>query len=233
MFRYLLLLLAIFFCVSAYADEDKVKSSLQKNYPQIGKIDKVYKSPVLGLYEVVTDGQLFYTDEKTQYLIVGNIFDLKNGHNLTEERSHKLFAVDFSNLPFEIALKRVKGNGQRKLAYLTDPNCGYCKKLEGELKNVDNVTLYRFLYPIFAGSDEKVRNILCTGDPNKTWEDWMLNGVPPPAGNCATQTEKVVALGKKLHVNGTPTLIFADGTQIPGYLPAAELEKALNGAAGH
>jgi thiol:disulfide interchange protein DsbC len=232
MFRTLLLLLAALFCFSAYADEAKVKSILQKNYPQIGKVNKVYKAPYLGLYEVVSDDQLFYTDEKAQYLIVGNIIDLKNGHNLTEERSHKLFAVDFNNLPFEIAVKRVKGNGERKMAYLTDPNCSYCKKLEGVLKNVDNVTLYRFLYPIFPGSDEKVRNILCSSDPNKTWEDWMLDGVLPPSGNCATQTEKVLALGKKLHVNGTPTLIFADGTQVPGYMPAADLEKALNGAAG-
>ena len=230
MLRTLLLFLVALISFSACADEAVVKKILEKNYPQIGKVDNVFKAPFLGLYEVVTDDQLFYTDEKAQYLINGSIYDLKSGRNLTEERSHKLFAVDFDKLPFELAVKRVKGNGQRKMAYLTDPNCGYCKKLEGSLKNVDNVTLYRFLYPIFPGSDEKVRNILCTSDPNKAWEDWMLNGVQPPSGNCATQTEKVVALGKKLHVNGTPTIIFADGTQIPGYLPAAELEKALNGA---
>lgn len=233
MFRYLLLLLAAVFCLNAHADEAKVKSTLKKNYPQIGNVVNVYKAPYLGLYEVVTDDQLFYTDEKAQYLINGSIYDMKNGRNLTEERSRKLFAVEFDKLPFDIAIKRVKGNGQRKMAYLTDPNCGYCKKLEGELKNVDNVTLYRFLYPIFPGSDEKVRNILCSTDPNKTWEDWMLNGVLPPSGNCATQTEKVLALGKKLHVTGTPTLIFADGLLVPGYMPAADLEKTLNGAAGH
>ena len=232
MFRPLLLLFATLFCLSAYADEAKVKKTLEKNYPQIGKIDKVYKAPFLGLYEVVTDDQLLYTDEKAQYLIIGSVYDLKSGHNLSEERSRKLFAVDFNSLPLEYAVKKVKGNGERKMAYLTDPNCGYCKKLEGELKNVDNVTLYRFLYPIFPGSDEKVRNILCSNDPNKTWEEWMLNGVQPPAGKCSTQTEKVLALGKKLHVNGTPTLVFADGVLVPGYLPAEDLEKALNGAAG-
>ena len=236
MFRYLLLLLAALFCFSAYADEAKVKNILQKNYPQLGTIDKVYKAPFLGLYEVVTNDQLYYTDEKAQYLIVGNIIDMKNGKNLTEVRSRKLFAVDFSSLPLELAVKKVKGNGERKLAYLTDPNCGYCKKLESELKNVDNVTLYRFLYPIFPGSDEKVRGVLCSKNPNKTWEDWMVDGVQTPAGDCTTQTDKVTALGKKLRVNGTPTLIFADGTLIPGYLPAADLEKALdkatNGATG-
>ena len=226
MFKCLLLPLVTLFCWSAHADESKVKSNLQKNYPQIGKIESVTKTPFNELYEVDTTNQLFYTDEKAQYLIIGNVYDLKNGNNLTEEHILK-------NLPFELALKKVKGNGARKLTYITDPNCGYCKKLEAELKTVDNVTLYRFLYPIFPGSDEKVRNILCSKDPNKAWEDWMLNGVTPPTGNCTTQTAKVIALGKKLHVDGTPTLIFADGKQVPGFLPIEELEKALNSAAGH
>ena len=226
MFKYLVLFSATLFCLSAHADETKLKGFLEKNYPQLGKIENVSKAPINGLYEVETAEQFFYTDETGQYLVVGSIYDIKSERNLTDARMLK-------NLPFELALKRVKGKGERVLAYLTDPNCGYCKKLEGELKNVDNVTLYRFLYPIFPGSDEKVRNILCSKDPNKTWEDWMLNGVPPPKGNCTTQTEKVSALGKKLHVDGTPSLIFADGRRVPGYMPAAELEKALNSAAIH
>jgi thiol:disulfide interchange protein DsbC len=233
MLRHILLLFVALFALNAHADEATVKSTLLKKYPQIGKVDKVFKAPYLGLYEIVTDDQLFYTDEKVQYLIVGNIYDLKNSRNLTEARSKQLFSVDFDKLPFELAMKKVKGNGQRKMAYFTDPNCGYCKKLEGELKNVDNITLYRFLYPIFPGSDEKIRNVLCSADPNKAWDELMLNGTQPVAGNCATQTEKVSALGKKLHINGTPGLIFADGTQVPGYLPIADLEKALNGVVAH
>lgn len=235
MFKHIMLLAMLFISANVIADsdEDKIKAALQKKYPQMVGVDQVYKSNIMGLYEVVMDGQLFYTDPKTQYLINGSIFDLKQDRNLTEERSKKLFAINFDSLPLELAVKRVKGNGSRRMAYLTDPNCGYCKRLENELKNIDNVTLYRFLYPIFPGSDEKVRNVLCSADPNKTWEDWMVNGVQPPDAKCATQTEKVVALGKKLFVNGTPTLVFADGTKVPGYLPAADLERALNnGSAG-
>ena len=243
MLKSLLLLLAALTCSQAYASEPKttaplrgdpsaVKEMLQKNYPQLGKIEKVIKANILGLYEVVTGDQLFYTDEKAQYLINGSIYDLKTMRNLTEERSHQLFAVDFKGLPFELAIKKVKGNGQRKMAYLTDPNCGYCKKLENELKSMDNVTLYLFMYPIFAGSDEKVKAVWCSKDQVKAWDDLMLNNIQPPAGTCDTPSAKVLALGKKLNVTGTPMLIFADGMRIPGYLPAAELENALNGTAG-
>ncbi|MFZ1319510.1 MAG: DsbC family protein, partial [Candidatus Nitrotoga sp.] len=196
--------------------------------PQLGKIEKANKANILGLYEVIAQGQLFYTDEKAQYLISGNIIDLKTMRNLTEERSHKLFAIDFNSLPFDLAIKKVKGNGQRKMAYFSDPNCGFCKKLENELKNVDNVTLYLFMLSIFQGYDKKVQGVWCSKDQVKAWDNLMLNNVQPPAGTCDTPTAKLMELSQKLNINGTPALIFADGVLIPGFRPAAELEKSLN-----
>ena len=213
--------------VCAQAGEAEVKAVFDKSYPQVGKVTQVNKSAMPGLYEVVTESQLFYTDEKVTHLIVGNMFELKTMRNLTEERAKKLFAVDFKSLPFELALKKVKGNGSRKLAYFTDPNCGYCKKLERELQKVTNVTLYLFLYPIFPGSDEKVQGIWCSKDKVAAWDDLMLNGVQPPAGTCATPSAKVKELARRFRLQGTPALIFADGQMVPGFLPATELEKAL------
>jgi thiol:disulfide interchange protein DsbC len=209
------------------ASETEIKASLEKNHPQLGKVVQVNKSPLAGLYEVVTEGQLFYTDDKVSHLIVGNLYDLKTMRNLTEERAKVLFSIDFKGLPFELALKKVKGNGSRKLAYFTDPNCSYCKKLERELQKVNNVTLYLFLYPIFPGSDEKVQGVWCSKDKVRAWDDLMLNGVPPAAATCATPTAKVLELGRKLRIQGTPALIFSDGQLAPGFMPAAELEKAL------
>lgn len=231
-FKYVLLLLASLTCTTAYADEAKVLETLQKNYPQLGKVDNVSKSIVPGLYEVVMNERLFYTDEKAQYLINGNIYELKSGRNISEERSRKLTAVDFNKLPFELAVKRVRGNGQRKIAYFSDPNCGFCKKLEAELLKLDNITLHLFLYPVFPGSDEKVRDILCSANPGQAWEDLMVKNKQPAKGKCDASSSKVLALGQKLKVAGTPMLIFSDGSKVPGYLPAAELESALNDAAG-
>ena len=224
-----LLLLAASISV-AHASEADIKSTLQKKVPQIGQIYQIHKSPVGGLYEVITQDHLFYTDDKVQFLIDGAVYDLKTMRNLTEERSRKLFAIDFSKLPFDLAVKKVIGNGARKLAIFTDPNCGFCKRLEKELMQIDNITIYQFMYPIFPGSDEKVRAVWCSKDRVKAWDELMQHDVMPPAGNCETPTAQVLALGKKLKLNGTPGLIFADGTSNPGYMPAAELEKALTAA---
>jgi thiol:disulfide interchange protein DsbC len=227
MLKSLVAVLFMFASLCAQAGEAEVKLALDKNYPQVGKVTQVNKSPIPGLYEVVTENQLFYTDDKVSYLIVGNMFDLKTMRNITEERSKSLFAIDFKKLPFELALKKVKGDGSRKLAYFTDPNCGYCKKLERELQKVNNVTLYLFLYPIFPGSDEKVQGVLCSKDKLKAWDDLMLSGIQPAAATCATPTAKVQELARRLRLQGTPALIFADGQLLPGFLPASELEKAL------
>ena len=227
----LLLLLSVSLAHAAEADKTAaaIKDTLEKNYTQlIGPVDQVNKSPIPGLYEVVTGDHIFYTDKTAQYLIDGSMFDMKGRQNLTEARARHLFAVDFSKLPLDLAVKKVKGNGSRKMAYFTDPNCGYCKKLENELQNVTDVTLYLFLYPIFEGSAEKVQNIWCSSDKVKTWDNLMLNGVQPSAGKCDVPSNKVLALGKKLRVNGTPALIFANGVINPGYMPADALNKALD-----
>ena len=233
MFRILLLLLlSVSLAHAAESDHAAtIKDTLQKNYGQlIGPVDQVNKSPIPGLYEVVTGDHIYYTDESVQYLIDGSLFDLKARSNLTEARSRTLFAVDFDKLPLELAVKKVKGKGTRKMAYFTDPNCGYCKKLEQELKSIDDVTLYIFLYPIFQGSEEKTQAVWCSKDRVKAWSDLMLDGIQPAAGKCDTPTVQVKQLGAKLKVNGTPALIFTDGVLVPGFLPAAQLEQALKTA---
>lgn len=219
---------------SAFANEASVQAHLQKNYPLLGKIEHVHKTPVKGLYEVVVQDHLFYTDESANYLIDGQIYDLRTMQNLTAARERKLFAVDFAKLPFDLTIKEVKGNGKRKMLIFTDPNCAFCKRLEGELTKVNNVTIYRLLFPIFPGSPEKVRAVWCSKNREKAWENLMTKGVMPPhpKASCSYPTDRVMAWGKKMRVNGTPALVFADGMLVPGALPASDIEKELNGKAG-
>lgn len=215
----------------AWAGEKEIRASLHEKFPQIEKIDHIQATPYGGLYEVVIGDQLLYSDADGKYLFDGSVIEASSRRDLTEERRRVLFAIDFDALPLDLAVKRVKGNGKRRMAYFTDPNCGYCKRLEKELAQIDNVTLYLFLYPIFQGSDEIVRDVYCAKDPIKTWDAWMLRSERPAKADCAVPTEKVLALGHKHRVSGTPNLIFGDGMQVPGYLPAAELEKRLNAPA--
>jgi thiol:disulfide interchange protein DsbC len=213
------------------AMESALRKNLSERLNGLGAIDEVRRAPLPGLFEVRVGSDLFYTDAEGNYLVQGEIYDTRARRNLTEERIEKLLAVDFSKLPVKDAFVTVRGDGKRKLAVFADPNCGYCKRFERDLQGVDNVTVYTYLYPILGpDSNDKSRNIWCSRDKGKTWLDWMIRNqsAARAAASCdTTALVRNVEFGKRHKITGTPTLIFADGSRVPGAIGAAELEKLL------
>ena len=225
-----LLCATLLLAVGVSAQEATIRKNLGERIPQLAKIDEVSKSPMSGLFEIRVNGtEIYYTDAQGNYLVQGSLIDTKQRRNLTEERVDKLTAISFDALPFKDAFTMVRGNGKRKLAVFEDPNCGYCKRFERELQNVDNVTIHMFLYPILSpDSTEKSKAIWCAKDKAKAWQDWMVRDQSPKAASCdSAAIERNVEIGRKYKITGTPTLIFADGARVPGAISAAEVEKHL------
>ena len=225
------LIAAIALGCSAHADQttDKLKATLQARLPDL-QIKSITKAPVAGLYEVNVGAQLIYSDANGDYVFVGDLLDTKAHANLTEARLAEINKVDFASLPLANAVKVVKGNGSRKIAVFSDPNCPYCKQLEASLKSIDNVTVYTFLYPVLSDdSTAKAKAIWCSADRAKTWEAWMLERrAPSGTGSCDTSAiDKNLALGHAMNVEGTPTVFLADGRRLPGAVPADRLDKEM------
>jgi thiol:disulfide interchange protein DsbC len=223
------LALAIVFAHPALADEADVKKAIEAKLG--GEVASVTKTDYLGLYEIYADGQIFYADENLSMIFAGSLIDGETMKNVTAERMQKLSAIDFSELPLELAIKQVRGDGKRVFATFEDPNCGYCKRLAKEMVDLDNVTLYTFLMPILSeDSLEKSKRIWCAADRAKAWNDWMIDGKAPEGdGGCdTTAVRRAVALGQKMKITGTPTLFFTDGTRSPGAAPLAQIEERLD-----
>lgn len=223
-----LLLAAAASLASAQTTEANIKRLIEPRLGDGSKVTAVTKTPYSGLYEVQVDGDILYTDAAAKYLFIGRIVDTQTYKDYTKERVDAITAVKFSDLPLDLALKTVKGNGKRVIAVFEDPNCGYCKRFQETLKSIDNVTVYTFLYNILSpDSIVRSRNVWCSANPVQAWDDWMLNGktTPTAPATCAAPHEKVLALGQKLKVTGTPTIFFADGSRIPGAIDAAGLEE--------
>ena len=220
----------LMFAATAQANESVIRKALTQQFPG-ANIASVQKTPYSGLFEVYLDGQLIYVDAKAQYVFSGDVIDLKQRSNLTQARLNQLQAVKWDSLPLGDALKTVKGNGARKLVVFSDVDCPYCRKFEAELTKVDNITVYTFLYPIEGLHPKAVqtsKQIWCAPDRNKAWDDYISrNTVPNNDGKCANPVEANIAFGSKLKVSGTPTLVFANGTRVPGMVPAAQLERLL------
>ncbi|WP_439113677.1 DsbC family protein [Hydrogenophaga sp.] len=231
--KLLLLTLLATLSMGAIAQEAAIRKNLAERLPNLPKIDEVTKTPMPGLYEVrVNHSEIFYTDEQGNFLIQGSMIDTKARVDLTEQRLEKLTAIAYKDLPLKDAFTIVRGNGKRKMAVFEDPNCGYCKRFERDLVKIDNVTVHVFLYPILsADSGEKSRNIWCAKDKGKAFLDWMVRDVTPPAASCdAAAVARNVEFGKKARITGTPTIIFADGSRVPGAIDAARIEKFLTEA---
>ncbi len=212
----------------AQADVENVKKELVKKYPDIA-VDRITKAGYGELYEVFSQGEIIYTDAKVTFLLLGTLVDASTRANISEERLTKLTAIKFNDLPFEQSIKLVRGNGMRKMAIFEDPNCGYCKKFEQDVNSLDNITAYIFPYPILAeDSIDKSKAIWCAPDRLKAWQDTMLRAKPPTTkGTCENPIDKVVALGRKLRISGTPLTIFEDGERMSGALSKDRIEARL------
>lgn len=224
-------LLALMLPLLAQANEAVIRKSLAERLAGLPKVEEVKPSAMPGLWELRIGNEIRYTDATGSYLIEGDLIDLKTRKNLTEERVAKITAIDFASLPLKDAIVWKNGKGTRKIAVFADPNCGYCKRFEKSLQDVKDITVYTFLIPILGGdSPEKTRAIWCAKDATATWLSWMLEAKAPikPAGTCDDSAiERNLALSRKAHVNGTPAIVFEDGTRAPGALSAEQLEKRL------
>jgi thiol:disulfide interchange protein DsbC len=239
--RILIVLSSVLLLLSgvACADESSIRAEFMKKYPQ-ANVETITKTPYLGLYELLVDGEVLYTDPDFTYLIAGSIIDTKTRTNLTDARQReiedkklKALAFPFEQLPFDLAIKKVKGNGSRKVAVFSDPDCPYCRKLEKDIEKLTDVTIYIFLFPIkelHPKAPEMSRAIWCASDRVKAWDEYMLKGAAPKSAKCDDPVDKIVTYGQSKKINGTPTIFFADGKRVPGAIPAQQFEELLNKA---
>lgn len=211
--------------------EANLKKLLQSRLGPEAPIESVTKTPYSGLYEVKVGSELIYADAEGKYVFIGRILDTESSRDLTQARLDELNKIKFSELPLDLAAKTVKGNGKRVIAVFEDPNCGYCKRLRTTLREMNDITIYTFFYPILGeDSVKKAKNLWCASDRSKAWDEWMVEGKQPPQApaSCTTAAiDKVVEFGKKQGIRGTPTIFFTDGSRVPGAIDAKALEAKL------
>ena len=218
-------LFSLLSCASAmiFANVETLKNNLNQQYPNI-HVSNIQPTEMSGLYSANLDNQIIYLDENAQHMFIGSMVRLKDQKNLTKDLVLKQNSIDWKQLPLKDAIKTVKGNGKQQLAIFSDPNCPYCKKLEVELDKLNDVTIYTFIYPLKSQSIAVSKQVWC--DPNQAyaWKNLLQKNVQPKERSCANPIERNLALGRKLGVEGTPTLIFETGFKMTGVRSAEEIQ---------
>jgi len=219
--------------------KENTLASIQRNFQEKFKnttFSEIRESEISGLYEVVMGENIAYTDATGRYFILGgHLFDMDSQTDLTESRKseRKIGSskkTDFPSMFLDNAIKTVKGDGSRKIAVFTDPDCPYGRRLEVELTKINNVTIYTFLFPLESLHPEaksKAVSIWCSQDKAKAWTKFMKTGEMPMLIACANPVNENIVLGSRLGVTGTPTLIAEDGSLLPGAAPAETIEQWL------
>ncbi|MCC6212515.1 MAG: DsbC family protein [Burkholderiales bacterium] len=237
--RFFPCLVALLLALPALGGEAEIRQALRAKFPNV-RVDGVQPAAVPGLFEVrmqTQEGpQLLYTDGVANFIFDGSIIDLRSGRNLTQDRLQKLSAIEFSSLPLDLALKVQRGNGKRVLAMFTDPYCPYCRRLEQALLQIDDITIYVFMFPVIRPDlADHSRAVWCAPDRVKAWLELAATDKPkaPQGGaSCANPVDRVLELGRSLRVRGTPTLFFANGERAGGGMPAGQLRSKLDEIAG-
>jgi thiol:disulfide interchange protein DsbC len=221
--------------LAAIADEAKIRRTVESKLGGV-KVEGVQPASLPGFFEVrftSRDGpQIVYTDAEATHIFVGELIDARTNRNLTEERLRKLSAISFDTLPLELAVKVQRGNGRRILAIFSDPYCPACRQFEQTLAQVEDITIYYFMYPVIRPElADHSRAVWCSPDRGKAWLELAARAkprVPAATSSCEGPVERVLELGRMLGVSSTPTLFFATGERMRGGLPAPQLRSMLD-----
>lgn len=204
------------------------------------KIEAIRPTAMTWLYEVQVGTDVVYVNENATFLFQGTLIDLDKGRDLTRERRESLVAeAEATIMPtlwsadaLKDAVKLVKGNGSRKVVVFEDPYCGYCKKLRQSFAEMNDITVYTFMVAALSpDSANKARDLWCSTDRVKAYDDWMVRNKAPVAADktCADPVKRVADLAKRLGVGPVPHVVFADGSKNLGYLASADLTQRLSG----
>jgi thiol:disulfide interchange protein DsbC len=208
----------------------ELAARLKALYPST-RFGQVGPTPWPGVFEVVLGNQLAYVDASGQYFLFGHLYDMKQQRDITAERKDLLARIDFASLPLADALKEVRGSGARMFAIFSDPDCPYCRKLEAEVQELTDVTIYTFLMPVSSlhpDARAKAIAVWCAADPIAAWRALMVRSETPVAQDCPHPVDRNVALADRLGISATPTLIAQDGRVLAGAAGRGQIEAWLS-----
>ena len=211
-----------------------IKANVERLTAGKVKVDQVQATPAPGIFQVISEGEIFYTDATGRYGLVGGaLVDMQTQQDLTAPAVEKLTAVPFASLPLKHAIKQVRGNGKRQVAVFEDPNCPICRVFTKFVDQLDDVTVYRFMYPVIDPSSQSLaRTAWCAADRAGAW-DQVMGGrrLAGPQECDVSGLVEILQFGEKHRIQNTPTVFLGNGKRLVGATPPEQFMAELEASA--
>lgn len=211
---------------------ENIRTKLTERLPGIG-IGSINSTQISGIYELITDGQIYYIDESAEYLLDGSLIQLSDRANLTEARLGGIHMSLIGQISEEnMLVYEPEEASTRSITVFTDISCGYCRKLHAELDTLleEGVRVRYLLFPragLGSQGHKDLESVWCADNPQEAMTNAKAGGEIEPM-TCDNPIEQHVALAEKVGLRGTPLIYTDSGDKVPGYREAAELAGMVN-----
>ncbi len=211
--------------------EARARAALRKVNPQL-EVDRIGAAALPGFREAIVGGQVIYVSDDGKYLMQGTLYDIEAKKNLGEASLASLRRDLLKTIPASDRIVFAPPNAKHTVAIFTDVECGYCRKLHSEIAeyNRQGIAVEYLAFPRAGlGSDDygKMVAVWCAADRRQALTD-AKNLKPVPDKTCVNPVAAQYNLGNRMGLTGTPMILAADGSQLGGYLPPAQLRAVLD-----
>ncbi len=216
--------------LNVQADDSLARAAIMKLVPN-ATIDSVAEAKLEGYYEFVVGGQVVYVSKDGKYLVQGVLYDIENRTDLTEASRAKLRVGALREATPDMRISFAPAKPKHVVTVFTDIDCGYCRRMHAQVPEYNELGIaveYLFFPRAGLGSEswQKAVSVWCSDDRRQAMTDAKA-GKEIDVKECANSVEAEYNLGQRIGISGTPAVIAADGTQIGGYLPPAEMLQRL------
>ena len=211
-------------------EEQAIRDSIKMVLPDM-EVDQIEESAIPGLYTVFIGAEIFYVTEDGQYLIRGDMIDLPNKVNLSEDKRTIARRGILKTIPDDQFITFHPDTIEHMVYVFTDITCGFCQKLQSEIKDINErgIAVNYLAFPragLNTPTSKRMESVWCAENREEAFVDAMI-GLEVRPQDCNNPVVEHFGLGQSMGVRGTPAIFTEDGRYLPGYMPPDDLLKAI------
>ena len=192
----------------------------------------VSPGPIDGWYTVAKGAIVAYISADGRYLMQGEMIDLDESVNLTENARSRARVEMMAAVPNDQLIVFTPDEVKHTVSIFTDIDCTFCRRLHARIDEymAEGIEVRYFLYPRngpTSASWVKAERVWCSDDRNNALTQAKLDAEFQTRDCDASVVHSHYAAGQDVGLRGTPAIVTEDGTLVSGYMEPAELSNAL------